>query len=137
MITGYKKKRLGHPSEKLSGDVPRATWSAVFFPEVIWPIVTAVIFTIAYMFVKAFPDRNGNQPPHGPLVRIVVISAGPIVWNAGVLVIQSLVSLLLGPSLDPVFPRFGSIVASITHALGLIGMIGFFEFLVCTEPLLP
>jgi hypothetical protein len=26
MITGYKKKKLGHPSEKLSGDVPRATW---------------------------------------------------------------------------------------------------------------
>ena len=29
MITGYKKKRLGHPSEKLSGDVPRARWRAV------------------------------------------------------------------------------------------------------------
>jgi hypothetical protein len=26
MITGYKKKKLGHPSEKLSGDVPRASW---------------------------------------------------------------------------------------------------------------
>ena len=33
MITGYKKKRLGYPSEKLSGDVPPATWRAVFFSD--------------------------------------------------------------------------------------------------------
>jgi 1,3-beta-glucan synthase len=131
MITGYKKKKLGHISEKFVGDVPRATRRAVFFPEVIWPIAMAVIFTIAYMFVKAFPDRNGNQPPHGPLVRIVVVSVGPIVWNAGVLAIQFLVSIFLGPSLGSVVPPFGSIMASIAHALGLVGMIGFFEFLVC------
>ena len=129
MITGYKKKRLGHPSEKLSGDVPRATWRAVFFSEIIWPIVMAVIFTIAYMFVKSFPDPDGNQPP-SPLVRIAVISVGPIVWNAGVLVAQFLVSLFLGPMLDPTFPKFGSTMAFIAHALGLLGMIGFFEFLV-------
>jgi 1,3-beta-glucan synthase len=130
MITGYKKKRLGHPSEKLSGDVPRASWRAVFFSEIVWPIVMAVIFTIAYMFVKSFPDRNGFQPP-SPLIRIAVISVGPIVWNAGVLVVQFLISLFLGPMLDPTFPKFGSTMAFIAHALGLVGMIGFFEFLVC------
>lgn len=132
MITGYKKKRLGHPSEKLSGDVPRASWRAVFFSEIIWPIFMAVIFTIAYMFVKSFPDRNGNQPP-SPLIRIAVISVGPIVWNAGVLVVQFLVSLFLGPMLDPTFPKFGSTMAFIAHALGLLGMVGFFEFLVRSE----
>jgi 1,3-beta-glucan synthase len=25
-ITGYKRKKLGHPSEKLASDVPRASW---------------------------------------------------------------------------------------------------------------
>lgn len=135
MITGYKKKRLGHPSEKLSGDVPRATWRAVFFSEIIWPIVMAVIFTIAYMFVKSFPDRDGNQPP-SPLVRIAVISVGPIVWNAGVLVVQFLISLFLGPMLDPMFPKFGSTMAFIAHALGLLGMVGIFEFLVCFSTIL-
>jgi len=128
MITGYKKKRLGHPSEKLSGDVPRATWRAVFFSEIVWPVIMAAIFTIAYMFVKSFPDRDGNQPP-SPLIRIAVISVGPIVWNAGVLVTQFIVSLFLGPMLDPTFPKFGSTMAFIAHALGLLGMIGFFEFL--------
>jgi 1,3-beta-glucan synthase len=43
MITGYKKKRLGHPSEKLSGDVPRAGWRTVLFSEVIAPIAMAIL----------------------------------------------------------------------------------------------
>jgi hypothetical protein len=60
MITGYKKKRLGHPSEKLSDDIPRASWRAVFFSEIVWPIVIVVIFAIAYMFVKSFPDRTSS-----------------------------------------------------------------------------
>ena len=129
MITGYKKKKLGHPSEKLSGDVPRATWRAVIFSEVIFPVFMAVLYVIAYMFVKSFPDENGKFPP-SPLVRIAVISIGPVVWNAAVLLVLFLVSLVLGPMLDPVFPKFGSVMAFIAHTLGVIGMLGFFEFLV-------
>jgi 1,3-beta-glucan synthase len=129
MITGYKRKRLGHPSEKLSGDVPRAGWRAVLFSEVVFPIITTVLFVVAYMFVKSFPDRNGRQPP-SPLIRIAVISLGPIVWNAAILLTQFIISLFLGPMLDPMFPKFGSAMAFITHILGVIGMIGFFEFLV-------
>ena len=128
MITGYKKKKLGHPSEKLSGDVPRAGWRAVLFSEIIFPACMAILFIIAYMFVKSFP-LDGKQPPSG-LVRIAVVSIGPIVWNAAILLTLFLVSLFLGPMLDPVFPLFGSVMAFIAHFLGTIGMIGFFEFLV-------
>ncbi|KAJ7165082.1 1,3-beta-glucan synthase [Mycena filopes] len=126
MITGYKKKKLGHPSEKLSGDVPRADWRAVMFSEVIFPLVMATLFVIAYMFVKSFPI-DGKLPP-SPLVRIAVFSLGPIALNAVVLLVLFLVSLFLGPMLDPVFPLFGSVMAFIAHALGTVGMIGFFEF---------
>jgi hypothetical protein len=130
MITGYKKKKLGHPSEKLSGDVPRAGWRAVIVSEVIFPIVMAVLFVVAYMFVKSFPLPDGKQPP-APLIRIAVISLGPIVWNAAVLLTLFLVSLFLGPMLDQVFPLFGAVMAFIAHILGVVGMLGFFEFLVC------
>jgi len=129
MITGYKKQKLGHPSEKLSGDVPRAGLRAVLWSEIIFPICTAVIFVIAYMFVKSFPDPNGKYPP-SPLIRIAVISLGPIVWNAAILLVLFLVSLFLGPMLDPRFPKFGSAIAFIAHFLGVVGMLGFFEFLV-------
>ena len=136
MITGHKRKAQGHPADKLSLSVPRATWRAVLFSEIVWPTVMAVIFTVAYMFVKSFPDGNGNQPP-SPLVRIIVISVGPIIWNAGVLVVQFFVSVSLGPIANSMSSRFGAIVASFTHVLGLFGMIGFFELLVCPELPLP
>lgn len=135
MITGYKRKKLGLPSEKLSGDVPRAKWRAVIFSEVIFPVVMAILFIIAYMFVKAFPDSTGKLPP-SPLIRIAIISLGPIVWNAAVLLVLFLVSLFLGPMMDPTFPRFGSLIASIAHILGVVGMLGFFEFLVRAAPLI-
>ncbi|KAF8635567.1 hypothetical protein AX15_000217 [Amanita polypyramis BW_CC] len=127
MITGYKKKRLGHPSEKLSGDVPRASWRAVIFSEVIFPIIMAILFVIAYLFAKSFPI-NGRQPP-APLIRIAVISLGPIVWNAGVLLTLFLTSLFLGPILDSTLPKFGSTIALIAHVLAVLGMLAFIEFL--------
>lgn len=128
MITGYKKKKLGHPSEKLSGDVPRATWRAVVFSEIIWPICFAALFVIAYMFVKSFPDRDGNQPP-SPLIRIGVVAIGPIVWNATVLLVFFVISLFLGPMMGS-WAKFGSVIAAIAHFLALVGIVSFFEFFV-------
>jgi 1,3-beta-glucan synthase len=129
MITGYKKKRLGSPSEKLSGDVPRAGWRAVIFSEIVFPVVMAVLLTICYMFVKSFPDRDNRQPA-SPLIRIAVVSLGPLVWNAAVLLVQFMFSLFLGPFFATKYPRFGSFMAFTAHSLGVIGMIAFFEFLV-------
>ncbi|KAF8831305.1 1,3-beta-glucan synthase [Lentinula edodes] len=126
MITGYKKKKLGHPSEKLSGDVPRAGWKTVIFSEIIWPICVSIIFIVAYMFVKSFPDSNGNQPP-SPLIRIAVIALGPIVWNAAVLLALFFISLMLGPMMDS-WTKFASVMAAIAHCLALLGIIAFFEF---------
>ncbi|KAJ7598264.1 1,3-beta-glucan synthase component-domain-containing protein [Mycena floridula] len=128
MITGFKKKKLGHPSEKVSGtEVPRASWRAVIFSEVLFPIFMAILFIIAYMFVKSFPV-NGKQPPSG-LIRILVVSLGPIAWNAAVLFVSGWFSFIVGSVLDPMFPKFGAVMAFIAHSLGLIGMIAFAEFL--------
>jgi 1,3-beta-glucan synthase len=134
MITGYKKKKLGHPSEKLSGDVPRATWRAVIFSEIIWPICLAIIFIVAYMFVKSFPGPNGKQNP-SPLIRIGVIAIGPVVWNASVLMTLFFISLFLGPMMEG-WTRFASVMASLAHILALVGIISFFEFFVRFYPFL-
>ncbi|EEB97711.1 hypothetical protein MPER_02918, partial [Moniliophthora perniciosa FA553] len=123
MITGYKKKKLGHPSEKLSGDVPRASWRAVLFSEVIWPICVA-----------SFPQngRNGtgtipvNNKPSA-LIRIAIIAIGPIVWNAAVLMGLFFISLLLGPLMEA-WTKFASVMAAIAHTAALVGLIAFFEF---------
>jgi 1,3-beta-glucan synthase len=126
MITGYKKKKLGHPSEKLSGDVPRAGWKAVIFSEIIWPLISATVFVVAYMFVKSFPDDTGHQPP-SPLIRITLVAVGPIVWNATMLITLFFVSLLLGPVFSK-WQKFGSYMAAFAHFSALVGIIAFFEF---------
>ncbi|KXN89269.1 1,3-beta-glucan synthase component FKS1 [Leucoagaricus sp. SymC.cos] len=126
MITGYKKKKLGHPSEKLSGDVPRASWRSVIISEIIWPICMAIILVIAYMFVKSFPDKNGQFGP-SPLIRIAVIGIGPVVWNAAVLISLFFISLFLGPMMES-WTKFGSVMAALAHVLGLVGLVAFFEF---------
>ncbi|KAG6897792.1 hypothetical protein C0992_010868, partial [Termitomyces sp. T32_za158] len=126
MITGYKKKKLGHPSEKLSGDVPRAKWRTVIISEIIWPIFIAALFTLAYLFVKSFPDANGNYPP-APLIRIAVIAVGPVVWNAAILMSLFFVSLFIGPMMES-WTKFGSVMATLGHLLCLIGLVAFFEF---------
>lgn len=127
MITGYKKKKLGHPSEKLSGDVPRAGWKTVIFSEIIWPITMSILFIVAYMFVKSFPVK-GNQPP-SPLIRIAVIAVGPVVWNAAILIALFFISLFLGPMFEK-WVKFASVMAAIAHTFALIGIVAFFEFFV-------
>ncbi|KAF8894605.1 glycosyltransferase family 48 protein [Infundibulicybe gibba] len=126
MITGYKKKRLGHPSEKLSGDVPRASWRTVIFSEVVWPICSATLFVVAYMFVKSFRDKDGNENP-SPLIRIAIVSIGPVVWNAAVLMSLFLLSLFLGPMMES-YTKFGPIMAGLAHTLSLLGLVASFEF---------
>jgi len=128
MITGYKKKKLGHPSEKLSGDVPRASWQSVIFSEIVWPICMAIIITVAYMFVKSFPDANGQFGP-SPLIRIAIIAVGPVVWNAAILIGLFFISLFLGPMMES-WTKFGSLMATLAHVLGLVGLVAFFEFFV-------
>ena len=120
-VTGYKKKRLGHPSEKLAGDVPRAGWRTILFAEVLSPIALAAIFVIAYAFVKSF--HLPNDPPMGAITRIAIIALGPIVWNAAILLILFLVSMFVGPALNNCCAKFGSIMASIAHVLSVVGMV--------------
>ncbi|KAJ3505192.1 hypothetical protein NMY22_g17669 [Coprinellus aureogranulatus] len=128
MITGYKKKSLRKPSLKLSGDVPHATWRAVIFSEIVFPVCMAILFVIAYLFVKSFPV-DGKLPP-SPLIRIAVISLGPVVWNPAVLLTQFLISLFLGPIFQRDNSKFGAVMAFTAHALGMLSMVGFFDFLV-------
>ncbi|KIY50907.1 glycosyltransferase family 48 protein [Fistulina hepatica ATCC 64428] len=125
MITGYKKKKLGHPSEKLSGDTPRATWKTVFFSEIILPSCLSIIFIVAYMFVKSFNEGTTTNP--SPLIRIAVIAIGPTVWNAVVLLVLFLISLFLGPIFER-WQKFGSVMAAVAHGCALLGMVAFFEF---------
>ncbi|GAA5831103.1 hypothetical protein JCM11251_005144 [Rhodosporidiobolus azoricus] len=122
-VTGFKKKRIGHPSEKLSPDTPRASWKVIIFNEILAPLALAVILTIAYLFVKSFADPQINA-----LLRIAVIALGPIAFNAVLLLILFFTSLFVGPMVSA-SSKFGSVMAGIAHFGAVVGMVAFFEFL--------
>lgn len=130
-VTGYKKKRLGHPSEKLAGDIPRAGWRTILFAECLAPLVQAAIFVVAYAFVKSFPGPN--DPPMGAITRIAIFALCPIAWNAAVLLVCFFISLTLGPGLSNHCVKFGSVMASIAHFLAVVGMVVIFEFVWLVE----
>ena len=96
------------------------------FSEVIAPICMAILFVIAYMFVKSF-----SQPRVNGLLRILIIAFGPIVFNLVVLVTLFFTSLIFGPALSSCCNRFASVMAAIAHLLSVVGLVGFFEFLWC------
>ncbi|TXT04826.1 hypothetical protein VHUM_04094 [Vanrija humicola] len=127
-ITGFKRKRLGLPSEKLSSDVPRAGWRAIIVSEILGPICLAILMVICYLFIKSFPQGETRVTSPG-LLRIAVIAIGPIVWNMAFLLVLFLVSLFLGPCLNAHTTQFGATMAAIAHMGAVVGMIAFFEFL--------
>ncbi|KAI5849703.1 hypothetical protein BZA05DRAFT_419530 [Tricharina praecox] len=65
-ITGYKRKALGDPPEKLAGDIPRAKLSNTIFNEVVGPFVLVLITLVPYLFINAQTglrkENDGNDP---------------------------------------------------------------------------
>ena len=135
-ITGYKRKRLGHPSEKLGGDIPKANFWVIFVSEIVFPLLQMALCVICYMFVRSFPsDVNdmGAAVFTSGLLRIGVFALGPIVVNAGVLIALFGVSILFGPFMNMCCIKFGSIIAVIAHAISVISLIAHFEALWALE----
>ncbi|KAL4401063.1 1,3-beta-D-glucan synthase [Malassezia pachydermatis] len=130
-ITGYKKKRLGHPSEKLVADLPRAGFKTILVNEVLAPIALAVIFAVVYAYVKSFPAPGLTFEQgiyQGGIARLAIISLVPIAWNAVVLLVIFFISLFFGPVLGSCCAKFGSVMAAIAHGLGVLGLLAVFEF---------
>lgn len=123
-IIGFKKKRLGVPSEKLNVEVPRASIKTILISELSGPLFFAVLLTVCYSFVKSIAN-----PPINALLRLAIVSLGPIVWNAVVLLTLFFISLFAGPMLASCCGKFATVMAAIAHVLSVIGMVGFFEFL--------
>ncbi|KAI1314525.1 1,3-beta-D-glucan synthase [Mortierella claussenii] len=134
--TGYKRKRLGHPSEKLGGDIPRANFFVIFVSEIVFPLLQMALCVICYMFVRSFPSEVTEQGAAvftSGLLRVGIFALGPLLANAGVLAALFAVSLFLGPFMNLCCVKFGSIMAAIAHAVAVVSQIAFFEALWALE----
>ncbi|ORZ11336.1 glucan synthase [Lobosporangium transversale] len=135
-ITGYKRKRLGHPSEKFGGDIPKARFGVILVSEIILPLAQLAICVVCYMFVRSFPagvNSNGGAIYVSGLLRVAVFALGPVVVNATVLAGLFFISLLLGPLVNMCCIKFGAVMAAIAHGIAVLTLLGSFEALWALE----
>jgi 1,3-beta-glucan synthase len=140
-LTGFKRKTLGEPSAKLSGDTPRAKFTNIFFAEVIGPLVFVAVAVLPYLFLNAGngvretnPDMdNVDIHPTNSIIRLVVVAFGPIAVNAGVAIGFFGMACCMGPLFGMCCKKFGAVLAAIAHAISVIALIIFFEVMYFLE----
>ncbi|KAG0217613.1 1,3-beta-D-glucan synthase [Mortierella sp. GBA43] len=135
-ITGHKRRRLGHSSEKLGADIPKPNFWTIFTSEIVVPLVQMILCVNCYMFVRSIPtdvDHQGALAYTSGLVRVACFALGPVVVNAGVLAVLFIASILLGPLMNMCCVKFGSVMAAIAHGTAVVTLIGFFEALWALE----
>jgi len=139
-VTGFKRKALGDPSSKLSGDAPRAHFSNIFFSEIVGPLVLVVVTLIPYTFVNAQVGvgqaNNSDKELPGPtssLMRIAIIAFAPILINAAILLGFFGMACFMGPLLSMCCKKFGAVLAAIAHAIAVVMLLAFFEVMFFME----
>jgi len=144
-ITGYKRKALGDPSSKLSGDVPRATFGNIFFSEIVGPLVLVAVTLIPYLFINAQTgvlDADRSLDSKGApttikatnsLIRVALVAFGPIAINAGVLAGLFGMACCMGPLLSICCKKFGAVLAAIAHGIAVVMLLAFFEVMFFLE----
>jgi 1,3-beta-glucan synthase len=132
-LTGFKRKALGEPSAKLSGDTPRARFSNVFFSEIIGPLVYAAVTVIPFIYINS---GTGVDEEHNPgidirptasLIRLAAIAFGPIAINAGVAIGFFGMACCMGPLFSMCCKKFGAVLAAIAHGIAVVMLLAFFE----------
>ncbi|ANB11391.1 1,3-beta-D-glucan synthase [Sugiyamaella lignohabitans] len=125
-ITGFKRKVLGDPSEKAAGDVARAGFGNLIFTEFIIPIFVAAACFVPYTFINA---QNGvhNVKPVNSVLRLAIVTFGPIAINAGALLVLFFMSCCMGPILGVCCKKTSTVMAAIAHGIAVIVQIVFFE----------
>lgn len=132
--TGYKRKAIGEPSAMMSGDIPRASFTNIFFGEIVNPLLLVGVTLVPYTFINAQtgvldPDA---RPTHS-IIRVAIVAFAPIAVNAGVLGAFFGMACCMGPVLSMCCKKFGSVLAAIAHAIAVIMLIVFFEVMMLLE----
>ena len=128
--TGYKRKALGDPSSKMSGDVPRAAITNTFWAEIMTPFFLVAVTLIPYLFINAQTGvlkNNATAKPTAALIRVGIVALAPLAINAGILAAFFAMACFMGPLLSMCCKKFGSVLAAIAHAMAVIVLLVFFE----------
>ncbi|KAK9457574.1 1,3-beta-glucan synthase component-domain-containing protein [Dipodascopsis uninucleata] len=125
-ITGYKRKTLGDESETSISDVPRAHFTNVFFSEIVGPLIVAVCAVIPYFYINAQTGVK-NASEVNSVLRLAIITFGPIVIDAGVLGGLFGLACCAGPIIGLCCKKTSAVIAAIAHGIAVVVQIVFFE----------
>lgn len=125
-VTGFKRKLTGDVSENGTGDVPRAPFTNLFVTEILIPLFVSAASFVPYTFINA---QNGVQDSTqvNSVLRVIIVTLGPIVINAGALMILAFISCFAGPCLGVCCKKTSSVMAGVSHGISVIIYIVFFE----------
>ncbi|CAL3971701.1 unnamed protein product [Diplocarpon coronariae] len=141
-ITGYKRKALGDPSAKMSGDVARVPFTNLFFGEVVGPLIVVVVTLVPYIFINSQIGVTARTNPEADdaqlyatasLLRVAIVAFAPIAVNAGVLGAMFGMACCMGPVLSMCCKKVGSVLAGIAHGVAVVMLIVFFEVMFFLE----
>ncbi|EME40368.1 glycosyltransferase family 48 protein [Dothistroma septosporum NZE10] len=138
-LTGFKRKALGEPSAKLSGDTPRAHFTNVFFSEIIGPLFLVAVTLIPYLYINAGTgviaanNQGTSIQATSSLLRVLIVAVGPIGVNAGIAGGFFGMACCMGPVLSMCCKKFGAVLAAIAHAIAVIMLLAFFEVMFFLE----
>ncbi|GAN10845.1 1,3-beta-glucan synthase component FKS1 [Mucor ambiguus] len=126
--TGVKKRQLD--PEKPVQQQSRARFTVILFSEIILPLILAILSVTAYLFIRSFDPNDSSKPYKGPsaLLRVGIVAMGPILLNAGVLLVLFAVSLFGGCLASLCCGvKFGATIAAVAHGWAVVNFILFFE----------
>ncbi|KAA8915873.1 hypothetical protein TRICI_001966 [Trichomonascus ciferrii] len=127
-ITGYKVKTFGEISETVSKDIKRPSFFNKFFSQVFGTLVLMLAVVIPYLYVNSQVNlKNGD--PTNPLLRLAVVSFGPILVNLIFLLVSFVISCSICCLVSRKWQRIPALLASILHFFSVINHVAFFELL--------
>ncbi|CEP18632.1 hypothetical protein [Parasitella parasitica] len=132
--TGVKKKQLD--PQKPIQQQSRARIGVMLFPEIILPLILAILSVTAYLFIRSFDPNDNSKPYQGPsaLLRVGLIAIGPILLNAGALAMLFVLSLCGGCIANLCCSvKFGATIAAVAHGWAVFNFILFFEIMYFLE----
>lgn len=129
-FTGLKLKLYyGEDAVKTTGETKPTCFNILLlnvFPE----FCVSLLVCCAYLFSNAQAESRNALPSYA-LVRLLLVSIGPIVVNMVVLILFFIVSLVLGPVVCFFFEGYPTTIASLVHIIGVLSHV-FFIMLLAT-----
>ncbi|KAF6006542.1 hypothetical protein HII13_005019 [Brettanomyces bruxellensis] len=127
--TGSKNRRHKKmQNEQNFNQNKKPSFLGLIFTQLVPTLLVTLFICAAFIFSNA---QNGiiSASPANSILRLVVISFGPIILNMGILLLFFIVSLITGPVLSCCTTKVAALMANITHFVSVANYLLFLDFL--------